>query len=334
MKALQITGYGEVKDNLQMMEVDKPAPKAHQVLIEIKAASINPIDYKIVDGALKQVMKLDFPAPIGFDVSGVVTQCGADVKDLKVGDEVFSRVPTEDPGTIAEYIAVDASVVRKRPENLDFKQAASLPLVGLTTMQVFQRANVRKGDKVLIHAGSGGIGTFARQYAKTLGAYVYTTASTKNVDWVKDLGADRVIDYKKEDYKNIVEPLDMVYDTLGEQYTAEAFEVVKEGGHVVSIAGPLDDETANNLGLNAIIRFILKLMRLKVTMKAKKANAHYSYLLMNPDGDQLGEIKRLAEAGKIKPVLDQVFPFEKSIEAMQYLKDGHSKGKVVISMEG
>ena len=192
MKALQITGYGDVKNNLVFSEVEKPTIKDNQVLIEIHSASVNPIDYKIIEGLLKQIRKLTFPCPIGFDVAGIVVERGSNVTNLKVGDEVYSRVPSKSPGTFAEYIAVDSDVVCLKPSNLNFSESASLPLVGLTTIQSFDKASLKSGNKVLIHAGSGGIGTFAIQYAKSKGAYVYTTTSTKNVEWVKELGADRV----------------------------------------------------------------------------------------------------------------------------------------------
>ena len=192
MKALQITGYGDIKSNLTFNEVEKPSINDNQFLVEIHAASVNPIDYKIVEGIFKNFSKLSFPAPIGFDLAGVIVEKGKNVLNFEVGDEVFSRVPSESPGTFAHYIAVDKNVVTKKPDNMNFNEASSIPLVGLTTVQSFEKAKLKSGDKVLIHAGSGGIGTFAIQYAKAKGAFVYTTTSTKNVGWVKELGADRV----------------------------------------------------------------------------------------------------------------------------------------------
>ena len=333
MKALQIKGYGDIETNLSFNEIDKPTIADDQVLIEIHAAGVNPIDYKIIEGALKRIQKLTFPAAIGFDVSGVVIKKGINVKHLEIGDKVYSRVPREASGTYAEYIAVDANVVSLKPSNLDFNSAASLPLVGLATIQAFDKANLKSGDKVLIHAGSGGIGTFAIQYAKSKGAYVYTTTSTKNVSWVKKLGADRVIDYKSENYLDIVKAIDIVYDTLGGKYTLEAFNVIKKGGKVVSIIGEVDKETAKELKLNGIIRLILSFKRMKITKKMKSKSAFYKLILMEPNRSQLSEIKHLVESNMIKPVIDKIFPFSKSINALLYQKTGRAKGKVIIEIK-
>jgi NADPH:quinone reductase-like Zn-dependent oxidoreductase len=333
MKALQITGYGDVKSNLVFSEVEKPTIKDNQVLIEIHSASVNPIDYKIIEGLLKQIRKLTFPCPIGFDVAGIVLERGSNVTNLKVGDEVYSRVPSESPGTFAEYIAVDSDVVCLKPSNLNFSESASLPLVGLTTIQSFDKASLKSGDKVLIHAGSGGIGTFAIQYAKSKGAFVYTTTSTKNVEWVKELGADRVIDYKTENYLNIVNNIDIVYETLGGNYTIDAFKVIKNGGKVVSLIGDVDKETARELELNGVIRFVLALKRMKITKQIKHKSAYYKLILMNSNGTQLNEIKKLVEDKLIKPVIDKEFSFSESIDALLYQKSGRAKGKIIIKIK-
>lgn len=333
MKALQIKGYGDVESNLAFNEVDKPLVKDHQIRIEIYAASVNPIDYKIIEGALKRINKLSFPAPIGFDVAGIVVEKGANVMDFNIGDEVYSRVPSVAPGTFAEFISVDSDAVCLKPSNLNFEQAASLPLVGLTTIQSFDTANLKSGDKVLIHAGSGGIGTFAIQYAKSKGAYVYTTTSTKNVSWVKDLGADRVIDYKTENYLDIVHDIDIVYDTLGGTYTRDAFDVIKKGGKVVSLVGEIDEETARELKLNAFIRFILAMKRKKITKQIKKKSAYYKMIIMSPNGQQLQDIRKLAEDQAITPIIDKTFPFSESIAALLYQKSGRAKGKIIIKIK-
>ncbi|MFT4601413.1 MAG: NADPH:quinone reductase-like Zn-dependent oxidoreductase, partial [Arenicella sp.] len=249
MKALQIVKYGDIQDSLAFNEISKPNIEANDVLIEVKAAAINPIDKSIVLGNLQGMLPIPFPSTTAYDVSGVVIEKGNDVSTLEIGDLVYSRVPQEQMGTIAEYVAVNSMAVSKKPGNISFEEAASLPLAGLTALQSLEYAGIKENDKVLIHAGSGGVGSFAIQYAKAKGAYVYTTTSTNNVQWVKDLGADRVIDYKTEDYKTIVKDADIVFDTLGQSYTAEAFEVVKEGGKVVSVVGPLDEESAQMFGI-------------------------------------------------------------------------------------
>ncbi len=333
MKTLQIKAYGKLEDNLSFADITKPTVSKNQVLIEVYAAGINPIDYKIVEGALKALSKLTFPAPIGFDVSGVVIEKGANVTNFNIGDKVYSRVPTDFPGTFSEYIAVDANVVNLKPANIDFTEAAGLPLTELTTVQSFNKVNLKSGDKVLIHAGSGGIGTFAIQYAKSKGAFVYSTTSTKNLAWVKELGADRVIDYKTENYLDIVKDIDIVYDTLGGNYTVDAFKVIKTGGKVVSIAGEIDEESAKELGLNGVIRFILRLKSKKITKQALKKSAYYKFIMMTPSGNQLNDIKSLVENNKVKPVIDKIFAFSDAIDALVYQKSGRAKGKVVVTMK-
>jgi NADPH:quinone reductase-like Zn-dependent oxidoreductase len=208
-----------------------------------------------------------------------------------------------------------------------------LPLAGLTSIQSFNKANLKSGDKVLIHAGSGGIGTFAIQYAKSKGAYVYTTTSTKNVSWVKELGADRVIDYETENFLDIVSNLDIVYDTLGGNYTVDAFDVIKEGGKVVSLTGEVDKETARELKLNGFIRFLLSMKRKKITKQIKKKSAYYKMILMSPNGQQLQEIKKLVEDQSIKPIIDKTFTFSESIDALLYQKLGRAKGKIIIKIK-
>ncbi|HAS45219.1 MAG TPA: NADPH:quinone reductase [Microscillaceae bacterium] len=333
MKALQIKGYGDIASNLTFNEVKKPVITDNQVLIEVHAAGVNPIDYKIVEGFMKQFNKLTFPAPIGFDVAGIVVEKGTKVKHLNIGDQVYSRVPSESPGTFAENIAVDSSVVSLKPTSLNFGEAASLPLVGLTTIQSFEKADLKPKDRILIHAGSGGIGTFAIQYAKSKEAYVYTTTSTKNVSWVKALGADRVIDYKSENYLDIVKDVDIVYDTLGGNYTTDAFQVIKQGGKVISIVGEVDKETAQELKLNRFIRFILSLKRRNITKQMQRKSAYYKLVLMKPNIHHLEEIRALTDNKLVKPVIDKSFPFVNAIDALLYQKNGRAKGKVIIEMK-
>lgn len=333
MRALQIKGYGDIKANLAFGEIEKPIIKNNQVLVEVHSAGVNPIDYKIIEGLLKSIRKLNFPAPIGFDVSGVVVEKGPDVKNLNIGDEIYSRVSSDSPGTFAEFVAIDSDLVSLKPSNISFNEASSLPLVALTTIQSFEKVNLKSGDKILIHAGSGGIGTFAIQYAKSKGAYVYTTTSTKNVAWVSKLGADRVIDYKRENYLDIVKEIDVVYDTLGGNYTHEAFEVIKKGGKVISIVGDVDKETAKELNLNPIIRCLLALKRRKITKQIKTKSAYYKLMLMEPNGSQLSNIKTLVESQLIKPIIDKEFSLSNSIEALLYQKSGRAKGKVIIKVK-
>ncbi|MFT6137823.1 MAG: NADPH:quinone reductase-like Zn-dependent oxidoreductase [Salibacteraceae bacterium] len=326
MKALQLIKYGEIKDSLAFNEVRKPTIQATDVLIEVKAAAINPIDKSIILGNLQGLLPIPFPSTVAYDVSGTVVEKGDDVSNFEVGDLVYSRVPQEQMGTIAEYVAVNSMAVSKKPGNITFEEAAGLPLAGLTALQSLEYAGIKENDKVLIHAGSGGVGSFAIQYAKSKGAYVYTTTSTNNVNWVKELGADRVIDYKIEDYKTIVKDADIVFDTLGQNYSLEAFEVVKQGGKVVSVVGPLDEESAAIFGIPdyKLPEELAKLSRGK--------NAVYKFIFMHPNGQHLSEIKSLIEDEKIKPIIDKVYQFSDSIEAFRHLTSGRAKGKIVIKI--
>ena len=326
MKALQLIKYGEIKDSLAFNDVNKPTIQPTDVLIEVKAAAINPIDKSIILGNLQSMLPIPFPSTMAYDVSGIVVEKGDNVGDFEIGDLVYSRVPQEQMGTIAEYVAVTSVTVSKKPGNISFEEAASLPLAGLTALQSLEYAGIKENDKVLIHAGSGGVGSFAIQYAKAKGAYVYTTTSTDNVNWVNKLGADRVIDYKTEDYKTIVKDVDIVFDTLGNNYTTEAFEVVKQEGKVVSVAGPLDEASASSFGIPDY-----KLPKELAKLSSDK-NADYKFIFMHPNGAHLSEIKSLIEDEKIKPIIDKVYPFSESIEAFTHLASGRAKGKIVIKI--
>ncbi|MDN3594667.1 NADP-dependent oxidoreductase [Zunongwangia endophytica] len=326
MRALQITKYGDIKESLEIAEVDNPEISGSEILIAVKAAAANPIDYKIVQGHLKDLLQLDLPSGIGYDVSGEVVKVGDEVKDFKMGDEVFGRVPQEYMGTVAEFVAVDSKVVAHRPENVTFEKAASLPLTGLTAIQALEKVDLKEGDRVLIHAGSGGVGSFAVQYAKSKGAIVYTTTSSKNIDWVKALGADRVIDYKNEDYKEVANNLDIVFDTLGDDFTFEAFDIIKEGGKVTTIVGPPDAESAKQMGIENYE------LPEKLAKLIEEKSAKYKYTWMQPNAEQLKEIKEMIEDRTIRPSIDLVYSFQDSIKAYEYLATGRAQGKVIISL--
>ncbi|WNJ20121.1 NADP-dependent oxidoreductase [Pontibacter sp. G13] len=333
MKALMLTGFGKkLHRNLSFQQLDTPTPEPNQILVEIHAASLNPIDYKIVEGLLRLVRSFDLPEQLGFDVAGIVIAKGTEVDQFEIGDEIYARVSGESRGTFAEYIAVDAELAAPMPLGLSFEEAASIPLVGLTTVQSFRWAGLKANDRVLIHAGSGGIGTFAIQYAKALGATVYTTTSTPNVGWVKALGADQVIDYKQEDYRTMLQDLDIVYDTLGSGYTKDAFSVIRSGGSVVTIVGDPDAEAVEEMGLNAVLKFALGLKRRPIDRAQRAKAALYRFIAMNPNAEDLMEITRWIEAGNIRPVIDRTFALDDAVEALTYLQTGRAKGKVVLKV--
>lgn len=326
MKALQVLKYGELKDSLAINEVAKPTIGTDDILIEVKAAAINPIDKSIVQGNLQAMIPVAFPSTMAYDVSGKVVDKGTSVSRFEIGDLVYARVPQEQMGTIAEFVAVNNAAVAKKPGNISFEEAAGIPLAGLTALQSLEYAGIKENDKVLIHAGSGGVGSLAIQYAKAKGAYVYTTTSTSNVAWVKELGADRVIDYKTEEYKSIVKDADIVFDTLGDNYTLEAFDVLKNGGKVISVIGAMDEDTAKMFGMADYT------LPEDLAKAVSEKNAEYKFIFMHPNGAHLEALKSLIEDEKIKPIVDTIYPFEKSIAAFEHLATGRAKGKIIIKI--
>jgi alcohol dehydrogenase len=277
--------------------------------------------------------KIQFPRGIGRDVSGVIEKVGEGVKKFQVGDKVYSRIDEKFVGTMAEYVISNSADVALIPSNLNHGEAASVPLAGLTSYQaLINVAKLSAGESILIHAGSGGVGTIGIQLAKHLGANVTTTTSTKNIDLVKSLGADNVIDYTKQSYFDQSTKFDVVFDTLGGKYTLDSFKVLKAGGRVVSIAGELDSVTTKQLGLNKIVSFILAIKAKKITKVASKMGALYRFLLMSPNGEELEELSKLYELGSIKPVIDKTYNFDDSIKALDYLSKGRATGKVVVNI--
>ena len=332
MRAFLLDGYGAIADHVRLADVADPVPRFDDVLIEIHAASLNPIDFKIVRGDLKRVSKYRLPRTFGFDASGIVLSAGTRATRFKAGDAVYARAPRESIGTFAERIALAERFVALKPASLTHEQAASLPLVGLTTMQGFGRVGARAGQRILIHAGAGGIGTFAIQYAKHIGLHVATTTSSKNADFVKSLGADRVIAYDRENYLEQGSGYDIVYDTLGGAFTVDAFKLVKRGGAVISLSGPPDRDFARREGAGLLVRVAVWLMSRKVYAASEAAGASYCWFFTEPNGDQLREIAGLVDAGAIRPVIDSEFAFDQLPAALAYLEKGHARGKVVLKV--
>ena len=332
MRAFVLTGYGPVSGNASLADVPDPVAAVGEVVIEIHAASLNPIDYKLVHGDLKRVSKYTLPRPFGFDASGIVTSTGAGASKFKAGDAVYVRASRDTIGTFAEQIALGEKLVALKPATISHAEAASLPLVGLTTVQMLARAGARSGQRILIHAGSGGVGTFAVQYARHLGLDVTSTTSAKNADFVKSLGANRVIAYDRENYLRQAGDYDIVYDTLGGAFTVDAFKVVKRGGVVISLSGPPDRNFATEIGAGPVIRFVIWLMGRKVYAASAKAGATYDWAMTESSGDQLREITALVDSGAIKPVIDREFAFEQLPDALTYLEAGRARGKVVLKV--
>lgn len=333
MKAFFIDRYG--KQNGMLGEVPAPAVGEHDVLIQVRATSVNPLDSKIRTGEFKLILPYTFPLVLGNDLAGVVVSTGSAVKRFNPGDEVYARPPEERIGTFAELIAVNENALALKPSNLNMAEAASVPLAALTAWQALvETAQVKKGQKVLIHAGSGGVGTFAIQLAKHLGAFVATTTSTANIEWVKALGADVVIDYKQQDFATELHDFDVVLNSLGNDVLMKSVEVLKPGGQLISLSGPPTAAFAQAQGLSWMLRQVMRLLSSGIRRKARKHGVSYAFLFMRASGVQLQKITSLIEAGVIKPVIDRSFPFESTAEALRYVEQGRSKGKVTITFHG
>jgi len=332
MKALTFKRYGKSPE-IGFTDVPRPTLKANELLVQVHAASVNPIDNMIPTGLFKAVVRFQLPATLGSDLAGVVSEVGSRVTRFKVGDAVFANIFDLGTGSIAEFAVVPESAAALKPANLDFVQAASIPMVGLTSWQALnERVNLRAGQKVFIPAGSGGVGTFAIQLAKYFGAKVGTTTSTGNVELVSSLGADEVVDYKKQEFEKVLRGYDAVLGTVRGDTIEKSIGILKARGTIVSLVGPLDAAFARARRLNFVLTFVFAMMSRKIMRLAKKRDVAYSFLFARPDGDQLAAIGELLETQRIRPVIDKVFPFEQAKDALAYLALGRAKGKVVVQM--
>ena len=313
-----------------------PSPKLREdeVLVEVHAAGVNLLDSKIKHGEFKLILPYRLPIILGHDVAGVVVRVGPRVRQFKPGDEVYARPDDFRIGAFAEYIAIKEESLAIKPKVLSMEEAASIPLVGLTAWQaLIERVNLKKGQKVFIQAGSGGVGTFAIQLAKHVGATVATTTSAANVDLVKSLGADIVIDYKKDDFEKILRDYDVVLNSQDAKTLEKSLRVLKPGGKLISISGPPDLAFAKDIGLSWPLKLVMRLLSYRTRRKAQRHRVSYSFLFLKASGSQLREITRLIDAGIIRPVVDRVFPFESTNEALAYVETGRAKGKVVIKIK-
>ncbi|MED1055766.1 NADP-dependent oxidoreductase [Bacillus mycoides] len=332
MRAMVIDKYGKVP--MRMTEIPTPEINQYEVLAEIHAASINPIDFKIRDGKVKLLLKYKMPLILGNDFSGVIVKVGTKVTQFKVGDEIYARPRKDKIGTFAEYIAIHEDDIALKPKNLTFEEAASIPLVGLTSYQALHDImQLQKGQKILIHAGSGGVGTFAIQLAKIMGATVATTASEAGENLVKSLGADEIINYKKEKFEDILKNYDAVFDTLGGTTLEKSFDIIKSEGNIVSVSGMPNARFGKEFGSGFFKTLLFSLASKKLTALEKKHNAQYSFLFMKPSGDQLRIIAKYIESGQIKPIIDRIFPFEDTQKAMEYSESGRAKGKIIVKIK-
>lgn len=329
MKAFVVTHHGP--DGLEAADVPVPAIGPHDVLVEVRAASINPLDTMVRNGEFKQLLKYERPFVLGHDVAGVITQVGADVRDFQVGDEIYSRPRDLRIGTFAEQIAIDADDVALKPGSLSFAEAGAVPLVALAAWQALvEVADVRPGQKVLVHAGAGGLGSTVIQVAKHLGAHVATTASSKDVEKVRALGADVVVDYTAQDFTEVLSGYDVVLDSLGAASLERSLTVLRPGGLAISVVGPPDPAFANQLG-KPFLQPVMALLSRKVRRRAKRLGVRYSFLFMRASGAQLTTLAGLYADGTLRPVLDRTFPFADTIAAMAHVEQGRANGKVVVT---
>ncbi|ESZ39842.1 MULTISPECIES: NADP-dependent oxidoreductase [unclassified Mesorhizobium] len=332
MKAFVVDKYSK-KGILRLAEMPEPELLDNDVLVEVHAAGVNLLDSKIRTGEFKLVLPYRRPFILGHDVAGRVVRVGSKVRKFKPGDAVYARPPDGRIGTFVEFIAIDEADVALKPANLSMEEAASIPLVGLTAWQaLIERAGLKTGQKIFIQAGSGGVGTFAIQLAKHLGAIVATTAGAASNDLVRDLGADVVVDYRKDDFEKILSGYDVVLNSQDAKTLEKSLTVLKPGGKLISISGPPDPEFARKQGLNVVLRLLLRLLSRGIRTKAKRRGVGFSFLFMSAQGEQLSKITSLIEDGAIRPVVDRVFPFEATNEALAYVETGRAKGKVVVKV--
>jgi NADPH:quinone reductase-like Zn-dependent oxidoreductase len=332
MKAFTIDRYKSA-DGGRIVDVPQPAVGANDVLVQVHAAGVNLLDAKIASGEFKLMLPYRFPLILGNDVAGVVVEVGSRVRRFKPGDEVYARPDKDRIGTFAEFIAMNERDVAIKPANLTMEEAASIPLVGLTAWQALvEKADLKPGQKVFIQAGTGGVGTFAIQLAKHLGATVATTASAANFELVKDLGADILIDYKTQDFETMLHGYDVVLHSQDSKTLDKSLRVLKQGGKLISISGPPDPAFADEISLPWYVKSIMYVLSFGARRKAKRLNVTYSFLFMRANGDQLSEITALIDQGVIRPVVETVFPFESTQAALDFVQKGRAKGKIVVKV--
>lgn len=333
MRAYILTRYGDA-NAMELRDVPEPIPGCGEVLIRVRAAGLNPVDYKIREGKLRLVNRLDLPQVAGSELSGVIEEIGLGVTRFAVGDRVFARVAKKKLGAFAPYAVVDQTLVARAPESLDFADAAGLPLAGLTALQALRdELAVTAGSRVFISGGAGGVGTLAIQLAVWMGAKVATTASPRGAELVRSLGAETVIDYRKQKFKDVLGDYDGAFDLTGGQDLTDSFAILKRGTKTVSIAGVPEPTTARvDLGAGPLLTAALWVASARVRRQAQRRGVGYRYLFMRPSGEDLELLARLVDQGRLRPVTDRVFAFEQIAEAFAYLEQGHAKGKVVVQM--
>lgn len=311
MKAAQINGYGGEEVLQTATDVPKPKPGSDQILIKVHAAATNPFDWKVREGYMKEFIPLKFPATLGGDVAGTVAEIGEDVTGFEVDQAVYGMAgAASGQGSYAEFTPVKATQLVAKPESVDFVTAAALPLAAVSAYQALvDHIGLKSGQKILIHGGAGGIGSLAIQIAKNVGAYVATTASAKEAEFVKSLGADEVIDYQAQDFASLLKDYDAVFDTVGGETNAKSYTTLKNGGTLVSMVQPEDAALTKQYGIK------------------------YVHQSSQPTVERLAKIAEMVDNGTLKVNVDKVFPLDQAAAALEYLKTGHPRGKVVIQVQ-
>jgi alcohol dehydrogenase len=319
---------------MELREVAEPTAGDGEVLIRVRAAGLNPVDYKTRNGAARLIWRYDLPAVVGNELAGVVEKVGRGVTRLAVGDRVFARVDHQKMGAFATYAVVNESLVGTMPESLDFVEAAGLPLAGLTALQGLRdELAVTAGDRVFISGGAGGVGTLAIQLAVWMGATVATTASPRGEELVRSLGAETVIDYHKQKFKDVLRDYDGAFDLVGGQDLTNCFDILKRGAKTVTIAGlPEPTTTRVDLGLGPLLTAAAWAISIKIRHQARLRGVGYRCMIMHPSGDDLDLLARLVDGGQLKPVIDRVFPFQQIADAFTYIEQGRAKGKVIVRL--
>lgn len=333
MKAMQIQAYGK---NQRITEQIIPVPEigSTDILIEVHAASVNPVDYKLRDGSLKKVRPKTFPLTLGNDFAGVVTKVGSEVTQYGIGDKVYGAANSDRWGTFAEYYATDQRYAALMPDSLSFEEAASLPLTALTAYQgIHEWLALKPGQKIFIPGGSGGVGVLAIPIAKELGAFVATTGSERGRELIESLHPDLFIDYQKQDFTQVLTNVDAVFDTRGGEDLFKSFSILKKQGKIASIAGLPTCEFAKREGLSKPIQLALGINNQKLKKYGKEKEIDYTYFMKRADGTQLAEITRLVNRGIIKPIIDRSYALSETQAALDYVESGRTKGKVVIKVK-
>ncbi len=332
MRAYVLKHYGGPEGSL-LMDVPAPTPRPRDILVEVRAAGLNPVDFKFRQGKLRAILRPKLPFVLGNELAGEVIAVGSDVTRFRAGDRVFARVAKDRAGAFAERACVDEGDAAHMPRNLDFAAAAAVPLAGLTALQALRdELRVKPGQKVFISGGAGGVGTFAIQIAKWLGAHVTTTASKRGEALVRSLGCDEVIDYTIQDISNEEGRFDAGFDLIGGKTLEQMFEIMKPGTRIVSVAALPEPQAAiRDLGGRRALAGVFWIISYGIRSRARRAGVSYRYLFMHASGAELAELAGLIEQGKLKVIIDKIYPFAKISEALDYVESGRAKGKVVVT---